>query len=186
MYIDDFAHIVLITVGSEYVIHLHEDEDIHGIIVLAECAWDEAVVVRVHHGRVEDPVNLRTNTHASGECNAGKERRFDFFRGERGNERSMLTLIIPVFLSSSYLTLLPLVISTTTLNTAGAPGPASTDQIDMREGISIRPWPMMSTNSIRLEDLQRNGMDPLTYRSRDRAMGGRRRTSGRARRGSAR
>jgi hypothetical protein len=38
-------------------------------------------------------------------------------------------LIMPVFLSSSYLTLLPLVISTTTLNTAGAPGPACADEL---------------------------------------------------------
>jgi hypothetical protein len=45
--------------------YLHEDEDIDGIVVLAEGAWDEAVVVRVHHGRVEDPVNLITGKHRS-------------------------------------------------------------------------------------------------------------------------
>jgi hypothetical protein len=41
-------------------IYLHEDEDIDGVVVLAEGAGDEAVVVRVHHGRVQDPVNLTT------------------------------------------------------------------------------------------------------------------------------
>ena len=38
--------------------HLHEDEDVHGVIVLAERPGDEAVVVRVHDGGVEDPVHL--------------------------------------------------------------------------------------------------------------------------------
>lgn len=38
--------------------HLHEDEDVHGVIVLAERPGDEAVVVRVDDGRVEDPVHL--------------------------------------------------------------------------------------------------------------------------------
>ena len=37
---------------------LHEDEDVHGVVVLAERAGDEAVVVRVHDGGVEDPVHL--------------------------------------------------------------------------------------------------------------------------------
>lgn len=40
------------------VSHLHEDEDVHGVVVLAERPRDEAVVVRVHDGRIEDAVHL--------------------------------------------------------------------------------------------------------------------------------
>jgi hypothetical protein len=37
---------------------LHEHEDVHGVVVLAERPGHEAVVVRVDDGRVEDPVHL--------------------------------------------------------------------------------------------------------------------------------
>ena len=44
---------------------LHEDEDVHGVVVLAERAGDEAVVVRVHHRRVQHAVDLTAGARVS-------------------------------------------------------------------------------------------------------------------------
>ena len=42
--------------------NLHDDKNIDRIFVFTECAWDEPIVVRIHHRWVEDSVNLNKHT----------------------------------------------------------------------------------------------------------------------------
>ena len=39
--------------------NLHENQDVQRVVVLAQGAWDETVVVGVHHGGVQDPVDVQ-------------------------------------------------------------------------------------------------------------------------------
>ncbi len=107
--------------------NLHDDKDINGVIVFTEGTWNEAIIVRVDNWGVQNTVNLYNTNHTTTE--EIKMTIWIFYSSNHWGSTTIISMMVeecagfqnfrvetlmrPLFLSSSYFTLLPFPISTT-------------------------------------------------------------------------
>jgi len=44
--------------NATYIKYLHQYEDVHGVAILTECAWNETIVMWVNNRGIKDTVHL--------------------------------------------------------------------------------------------------------------------------------
>jgi len=88
--------------------HLHYNQHIQRVTVFTKCARNESIVVRVHNWWIQHTVHLHIQVQNQDILELRRQ-----VCNNMGNKPHCITFISPVFLSSSYFTLLPLGISMT-------------------------------------------------------------------------
>lgn len=94
--------------NGDQTAYLHDDQDIQGIIVFTKSTRYETIVMGVHDWRVKNTINLHIYLSFSNPLWVESIEKIDLAH--------KTTLISPVFLSSSYFTLLPFPISITCIH----------------------------------------------------------------------